>query len=334
MAKTETKRQHYVPRTYLKHFAQERGGNYFIKALPTNDFRVEKIFEISTANICLENDLYTLPGETAEQRMLLETFYNENYESEYDKIYQLLIDPNKKELKDAERRQIISTVVTMFYRTTKWLNAHNVFFNSVLEQTFNLSKQLGKDYFMMENEKVSIAGKTLDQLQREFISESRPDQVIIQLQVALRLINIRSVNDGIFVIKLGEHSSEFVTSDNPVTYSNIKENRFIAPFDPTNMLTLPLDPKHRLLLMPYAEKDSKKLIIRQEYKDGMCFGERLTANYVQSENAERFMLGTDSGLKSYLKTKEFSEAPINDEDAEGLSTYAALLKRGKDRGLY
>ena len=115
MSNNETKRQHYVPRTYLKHFAREQDGKYFIKALPVANFQADKMQEISITDVCLQKDIYTLPGETVEERMLLEKFYADNYESQYDKIYQLLIDPSKKTISDDERELIISTVVTMLF---------------------------------------------------------------------------------------------------------------------------------------------------------------------------------------------------------------------------
>jgi hypothetical protein len=136
MTNKESRRQHYVPRTYLKHFASERDGKYFIKVLPIANFQVDKIQEISITDACLQKDVYTLPGETLEERMLLEKFYADNYESQYDKIYQLLINSEKVRITDEERELIISTVVTMFYRTTKWINQHNELMNRVFEHLF------------------------------------------------------------------------------------------------------------------------------------------------------------------------------------------------------
>ena len=149
MAK-EVKRQHYVPRTYLKNFSLERKDNFYIKALPIDNCKESAIYETSTANICLEKDLYTLPGETEEQKMLIEKFYSENYETYYNEVYSILTDTNKKKLTEKERELIISTVVTMFYRTTKWINQHNAFFNRVLESAYNLAIANGYDYFIFE----------------------------------------------------------------------------------------------------------------------------------------------------------------------------------------
>lgn len=333
MANNETKRQHYVPRTYLKHFAREQDGKYFINALPISNFQADKILEISITDVCLQKYIYTLPGETAEERMLLEKFYADNYESQYDKIYQLLIDPEKKTITDEERELIISTVVTMFYRTTKWISQHNELMNRVFEQAFYLCQQTGKDYFTFEGTKISIAEKTLEQLQKENKIESRPAQVITQLQIALKLIKLRSVRDGIYVSKLVDDDCEFVTSDNPVSYNNLNCEH-IAPFDPRNILTLPLDTKHKLFLMPYAEDDEKHHLARHNVSGTMCYSEKLTSNYEQSTNAERFMLGKESALLSYLQTKEETEKPLPEEEVtRSKQAFNEILERAKKLGL-
>jgi len=120
------KRQHYVPRTYLKNFSSKQAGDeYCIKALPIENPQPEKIIELNIKNVCLERNLYTLPGENAEQKMLLEKFYSDEIEQHYNKIYGTLTDPTKRTITPEERELIISTVVTTFYRTTKWINQHN-----------------------------------------------------------------------------------------------------------------------------------------------------------------------------------------------------------------
>jgi len=333
MPDIEVKRQHYVPRTYLKKFSTERSEEYFIKALPTTDCKEEKIIEINISNVCLQNGLYTLPGNTVKEKMLIEKFYSDNYETHYNKIYEILIDPDKKTLSDNERELIISTVVTMFYRTTKWVNLHNVFFNRVLEQAYFMCQQTGKDFFMFEKQKISIAGKTLEQLQKENKYENRPAQVLLQLQVALRLVKLRTIRDGICISKLVDDNSEFITSDNPVIYSNINGGH-IAPFDPSNVLKLPLDNKHMLFLMPYSDKETKHLLIRNNLSDTMCFSEKLTSNYEQLKNSERFILGSDSSLKGYLATKEISERPLSKEENLKLKSFGDLIQKGKDLDLF
>ncbi|CAC9974439.1 DUF4238 domain-containing protein [Flavobacterium panici] len=308
----EVKRQHYVPRTYLKNFSSERGDKYFIKALPSANCIEEAIYESSTLNICLQTGLYTLPGETEQQRMLIEKFYSDNYEAYYDEVYQILTNPTRKTITEAERELIISTVVTMFYRTTKWINQHNTFFNRVLENAYALAKNNGFDYIIFEKEKVSIANKTLEQLQKEYKFESRPSQVITQLETALSLIKWRTQKDTIMVVKIID-DPEYITSDNPVAYDG-PSGKNLAPFDAENILKLPLDPKHLLLLMPYGNEENKLNITRSERSGIASENSKLTSNYSQLLNSERFLLGTDKGLKSYISTKQETERPLSDEE--------------------
>jgi len=302
----ETKRQHYVPQTYLKHFSIERSDNFFIKALPKIDCSIEKIIEMNISNVCLKNGLYTLTGNTLEKRMLIETFYSDTIETHYNRIYEILIDQNKKTLTESERRLIISTVVTMLYRTTKWINTSNDLFNRVLERLYLLCKHTGKDYFIYEKQKISIAGKTLKQIQNESKNEGRESQVLTQLQVALKLINLRTTRDNIFVKKLIDDDCEYITSDNPVIFYR-NEDVHASPFDFFNTLKLPLDKKHMLYLMPYGDDETKQLLLRSNSIGTMCLAEKLTSNYQQFMNSERFLLGEESSLRNYIKTKKSTE---------------------------
>lgn len=308
MSKQETKRQHFVPRTYLKHFAEKVDDKFFISALPKDSTKVETIKKISITNVGLENDIYTLPGETREQRLLIEQFYSDKYETHYDRIYEILIDPAKVKLTEEEHQLVVSTVVTMLYRTTKWVNSFNEFIKREFEGLYDLCEYAKTDYFIFEGEKVSIKGKSKEQLYNEYKFESRPEKIISQLEIALKLIKLRASRDGIYVVKLIDKDCEFVTSDNPVIYSGTGLGRAM-PFDPENLLSLPLDNKHRLTLMPFAESKTKLFIFRNNETGNSCFMQKLTSNYEQLKNCERFMLGTDTGLKNYLSTKEWSEKP-------------------------
>lgn len=337
MAKKETKRQHFVPRVYLKYFSTERGGEYFINALSKTTPTADKIFQPNIQNIALEKDLYTLPGDTVEERQLIENFYSDNFEAHYDRIYNILTDPQKTSVTDDERHLILSTVITMFYRTSKWINTHNDFMRRVIHDMFGLAKQAGTDYFMFEDEKISIANKTEEQLFNELKLENRPSQVMTQLQVAMRLIEVRSQRDGISIIKLNDGAdNEFITSDNPVSYYRVGVNE-IMPFDPMNVLSLPLDSKHILMLMPYADKETKNLIFRRTDSAMMSYTQKLTANFQQWRNGEKFIFGNDSALREYLARKEETERPLTPEELAKFQprqkAFDEVLKKAKDLGL-
>jgi hypothetical protein len=321
------KRQHFVPRTYLKHFGIAEGGEFFIHALPQSETEKKAIFKSNITNVALEKHLYTLPGETNAQKMAIEKFYSEEIEQHYDSIYQILTDPSITEVTSEQRELIISTVVTMYYRTTKWINTSKNFKSRILERAFQLCEQTGKDYFMFEDEKISIKGRKLEEFTAEWNKNRQPGMVLIQLETALELIKIRLANDGIMVVRIEDDNLELVTSDNPVIAENNKPQRF-APFDPTNMLKLPLDSKHILMLMPENVEGLENRIFRRNSARPFSEIEKLTSNYSQMQNSERFMFGSKPALESYLDTKQESERPLE----EGEST-ADIFAKLKDLGL-
>jgi hypothetical protein len=58
--------------------------------------------------------------------------------------------------------------------------------------------------------------------------------------------------------------------------------------------------------------------------------EKLTSNYQQMENSERFMMGTKSELESYLETKNITEKPtaeMNEDDKAELQKFMKKLDK-------
>jgi hypothetical protein len=321
------KRQHFVPRTYLKHFSEKSGEKYFIHALPSKATETDKIFHSNITNVAFEKHLYTLPGQTIEQQMAVEKLYSEELEVHYDSIYEILTDPNKIEITSKERELIISTVVTMYYRTAKWVNTSRDLMARAFESAYHLCEQTRVDYFNFEGEKISIAGKTLQEFTREFNKERQPGMILIQLETAFKLIALRVLNDSICVNKIEGENLEFVTSDNPVVANNDTLERF-APFDPTNILELPIDSKHKLILIPECPKKLRNRIFRRTSTSPYSEIEKLTTNYSQMQNSEKNIFGSKKALESYLVTKQESEGPIKD----GEST-ADIFKKLKELGL-
>lgn len=329
----EVKRQHYVPRTYLKNFAVEQAVDTFqIMAIPANDLQVAKMFPSNTEKVCVEKLLYTLPGNSVHEKMMLESFYSTELEKHYTKIYKLLIDPEKTILTQDERNLIIATVTTMFYRTTMWINKHNEFTKRTLTMLYETCKRAGKDYFLVEGEKVSIAGKSLEQLISEEKIESKPLKVLGQLEAAFKLLEHRKAKDGIMVMKLLDSDCEFITSDNPVIVRNIHGGRTL-PFDTSNVMKLPIDNKHMLLLIPYADADTINTIVRYDVSGNICNIKSLTANSEQCSSAERFILGSESSLTNFLGKRITFEKPLTPEQVAIAKSFDDVINKAKDSGL-
>jgi hypothetical protein len=314
MSNKETKRQHFVPQTYLRKFSVVRKANQFqIFAAPKTN--IEEIFPSNTEKVCVHKDLYSLPGETEKERMLIEKFYGEAYEAQYDKMFEILTDDTARKISKGDNAFIISSIITMFFRTTRLISEHNELMYRVFESIVELCTQTGKDYFMFNKEKIKLNGRNAEQLLFDHKKESRVPHVITQLDVAQKLIRIRR-NDTIQVIKIKLNGPEYITSDNPVTLDNI-ETGHIAPFDPKNFISLPLNSQYKVVVLPY---ENPGFISRMQYDDNMSYSEVMTNGYEQLGSSEKFILGTENGLNEFIKQKKRTDqlADITKDQKEQL----------------
>jgi hypothetical protein len=92
---------------------------------------------------------------------------------------------------------------------------------------------------------------------------------------------------------------EFITSDNPVEISNSFKYGF-SLFDTRNSIYIPLDPKHALFIAPHLEE----VIINQVYYRRDNFLQHVILNHDVFENAERWIIGTKTGIEQFLKDEE------------------------------
>ena len=330
MAIQITKKQHFVPRAYLKYFADKKGsGHYNIMALPTNNLTTEAIEERNTKSICYEKNLYTLSGSTNEEKMLLETFYSEKFENKYEQVYTMLTDPAKAELTNEERELVISTVATMFYRVPIWQKQHTEVMKRVFAMCIQATNHTGQKETTIEGDVYVIEGKTVDQLIAEYVENNKSHQVITQLNIALKLVSLRLQSDNVYIFKLEDGEQEFITSDNPVKLQNLN-NQPIMPFAPSNIMKLPLDTKHYLMLMPNNDKGNLNRISRHNAKGGFSKREELISNTEQLQGADQYILGSTSSLTRFLNIKD-NDIPLTDEEQAKLDK---LIELGNNFGWF
>jgi hemoglobin-like flavoprotein len=121
------KHQHFIPKSYLNNFSFEKDDTPFLKVKFRNETEIK---EISTSNICVKKNLYTLPIINDELKYSLEHFYADNIDSKFPKIYKILTDKNQTIIDINTKTEIISIALSLYFRTPKFLNYHN----SVLEK--------------------------------------------------------------------------------------------------------------------------------------------------------------------------------------------------------
>jgi hypothetical protein len=329
--KQETKSQHYIPVCYLKNFYSRykikvKKIQYYTSVI--DKLQNDKNYEPNIEGICCENNFYTLEGTTEEDRQIIENFYNANIESDYNEVYKILADENKKEIIPAQRVKIITTIISLYYRTPKWPNTIDNMWSRIIDSAESLMKQPGTKKILKldDGSEINFEGKTSAEIKKEIQTQRRQEWILTHLKYIFALINGR-LNHTICVNKITD-DHEFITSDNPVLMSN-GDTGHIMPFHKENMIRLPIDSKHTVLIMPASSSDGEDLnkIYRRNLSGTMCFYEVGVCNMLQYQTAERLIIGKKSALAKFIAMKPKFEGNIPEDKIKDIRERMDQIKQ-------
>lgn len=108
--------QHYVPRVYLKNFAEKRGKEFYINVLDTSS---GEFIKPNIKGICAEKDFYTLNEDskhTTADLKAIETIYSDFIEPMYQQAYEILTNDNIININFTDRANIIIGVMQLYSR--------------------------------------------------------------------------------------------------------------------------------------------------------------------------------------------------------------------------
>jgi hypothetical protein len=295
--------QHFIPRTYLEKFAHRQDGDTFtVSAFNKLSGKITK--EISVKDICVETDLYTIKHLSGDEKYKIEDFFSDNIESKYPDVYKLLVIDKKKYISGEERALILYTTLSMYFRTPKILNKFVDFAATLVEDVKNDTET---DKISFLGYEISIKDKSFTDIKREIREHRRIDYIQTQIAVLNQFVQFKAL-DGIVVTEL-VGDQEFVTSDNPVEIRNSFGTGFNL-FDARNSIYIPLDPKHALFIAPSFEGS----IINQVFYQRDSFFQHVVLNNCVFENAERWVIGTHTGIEKFLKDQEKYTKPADKDD--------------------
>ena len=289
----EPKRHHLVPRCYLKRFGANQKKEWFVNAYDKT--QESEIFRVNVKNICVESEYYTFANASEEKKRFLEKFYANTIESDYEEIYQLLINSTETKLSERLKFAIIRFIISQHLRTSKLTNNFNKFWNTNLEKGFHLMD------FEKGNTKIHFEGggaidfkdKTLEQVKKEQEQQNKEYINISNLDRIFELTK-RRLKDGIAIKKMNS-SFKLITSDNPVNFG-----KFI--YDPNTFIRMPLNESHLLMIVPFNEENyfDPKTISREILGEEETWMEGSSNNIFQIENSERYIIGSKSNLEDAL----------------------------------
>jgi hypothetical protein len=290
-----TVRQHYVPRTYLKHFANNVNEKFFLNTLFQDK---EDIIEVNIDNLALEKHLYTIETFDGDRNQKVETFYSK-IETNYNELYSKLNSPNAIYLTIEEKQNLILFVISLYLRTPTTHSSIVEHYETIIDQAHHLSnskKVTINNYLVLDFE-----NKTVEQIKKEFKLISKVEFNLESLSTLMTFSKLRFDNT-IFIAELSDNEN-FITSDNPVIVPNNKNTN-------DNNIYLPINNKKILILVvPNGDNVANSLLVpkmqleNRESKEA----ERLY-NGFQLENSIRTIFGKqDAIIKSVNQMSEFDK---------------------------
>ena len=332
MASQETKHQHYVPQGYLEPFGIEVAKDkYQIHFLSKKDLKTVQFSNV--ANLCAETHGYTIAGATEEERQFVENTYGRVWEDNYKKVYDAVTDDSLKHIDDDTRQLIIGTVTSLLFRTRKLKNILGRMYEDMIQSAINVSRTSNITHVTIEGYSMALDGRSAKELAREYEKTQHDGQVLTQLRMAITLARVRR-NDRVDVIKL-DSDDNFVTSDHPVSIYDptALPGDIIAPFNPTNILSLPINHKYRIEVHPPEAGRDSSFVARIHHRGLLATGEMLMNHRDQVNASELFILGSNQTLLNLKTNLEDTELKARTDKAaldhvQNLLTNAGNLREG------
>lgn len=260
-----------------------------------------EIKELSVSNLCVDCDLYTLKYLSPEDKYAIEDFFSKEIESDYSYVFNILTNDDIGFITPDQRVKILRTLISMYFRTPKFLNE---FVESSVQLISSLATEK-KGIFTLMGAKIELEDSDLKDIKKEIREYNRENFILTGLLLLDKYLKQRAY-DGIVVIKLiGDQ--EFITSDNPVIITNI-DGDLLDLFSYENSIYVPISPKYCVFIAPTSEG----AIVNKIYRNHDNFIQHIILNDSTFQNAERWCMGTEIGLKEFIREQEEYSKPAHE----------------------
>jgi hypothetical protein len=282
--------------------------------------------ELSTSNICVESNFYTIKELSDDEKYKIEDYYSQKIESNYENVYNLLIDKNIEFISLKQRIDILTALLSLYFRTPKALNEFAEFTsNLLLSSKDNNIKEL-----TFLGERINLENETFKSLKKKIKESNRVDYNETQIALMNQFIYFKRF-DGIVVIEL-TGDKEYITSDNPVTVYNQHEN--IDLFSLNNSIYVPIDSKHCVFIAPKVHG----AIVNRIFRTIDSLYQYVVINDSTFQNAEKWIIGTNTGIPKFKSDFETFSQPADEDhlivvtakkSLEVMEKAANLAEKGK-----
>lgn len=313
-------RQHFIPQSYLKNFSVElESGNskFGVEAkLKAEDKPKSKL--ISIKDICVERNIYTIPKVKGEGAYQLERYYATEIDGIYPEVYSMLTDPNVNQITADQKAQIIRTTMSLFFRTPKFLRLNAKRMELILQHALKSADANGNVKFRFRNYALDFNANDLDSARQELLIQNKLQFLEFHLKQWHDFVEFKK-DTALTVYRINEPTA-LITSDNPVVMESVVGNQF-SLFDPTNIISVPLDSEHYLTIFPNTEKGHSS--IRREERDKWF---ALTTNVGVERSSLDWILGKPGTVVSHLS----DQVKYGEHSEDNLKEFTQFKEKTED----
>lgn len=302
--------QHYVPRSYLKAFAEQKKREYYVSVY---DKLENRFFKSNIKNICSEVDFYTLSesNPVAKDILAVEKIYSNGMEPLYLKAYEILTNNNIHKINNLERAEILLGIFQLHIRNPKLLKRSIAHHEREILNLYQKAIRGGAKGLTYLDEDFSFRDWTIESILQHFISKT---ELIFKERHINIIKKITAFHErAIFDVCVIKDNSEFMTNDNPVVWEDLLSTNE-DPFLKSKKFTVPLNKKFALVMYHDNTKQMNR-IYRHYHPNGSV----AIINQLIIEQANRFVITEQHNFNWYQDFKtNYLESTELDLKIDGL----------------
>lgn len=263
----EPKHQHYIPKSYLKYFAQKtEKGLYMVDTLLEGEN--ETIKQLTTTNICVQKNIYTFPLNEPGDRFALEKFYAVEVDAVYPEVYAMLTNPNITVINADDKRKILNTLLSLYFRTPKFLNERIATFDRMVDRmaTASTDPEAVIKMGQADGTQLEVKIKDLEDFREQRKTKMKQDFLIKHFAAWQEFVKYK-MECNIEVITVTD-DMPLITCDNPVAVMDMDGQANDGQvFSPHNIIEMPIDPRTYVIIYPNSVSENNRLRISRAKRD-------------------------------------------------------------------
>ncbi len=317
---SKPKHQHFIPKSYLRNFGERLLGEKVFVECKQQSREGSTCKKESISNLCVKKNIYTIPNGSEDEKYIIEKFYATNVDSIYPDIYNLLINPEIEIITKQQREKIISTTLSLFFRTPKFLNLETKQIDNLVDLgMLNSIDEDGIVRILHNGIEVTFHKLDAEKIKAKLKINAKIDFLGSHLEDWQNFIHFKA-NSAICVYKICD-DIELITSDNPVCIHSVEGKEFDV-FDPTNIISLPLDRRHFLTIMPNSVGTAGNRIYRSNRDKWFA----LLMNLEVQENCEEWIIGFPNSIQKHLT----DQIKYGEYSSDNLKQFLSMRERALD----